>query len=47
MSGGFLESLTQLPLMARFAVAMAVILVVPALCQRVRLPAVVGMLLAG
>lgn len=32
MSGGFLESLAQLPLMARFAVAMAVILVVPSLC---------------
>jgi Kef-type K+ transport system membrane component KefB len=47
MSGGFLESLTQLPLLARFAVAMAVILVVPALCEKVRLPAVVGLLLAG
>jgi Kef-type K+ transport system membrane component KefB len=47
MSGGFLESLTQLPLLARFAVAMAVILIVPALCQKVRLPAVVGLLLAG
>src|SRR4051794_8125183 len=47
MSSSFLESLTQLPLMARFAVAMAVILVVPALCQRARLPAVVGLLLAG
>jgi Kef-type K+ transport system membrane component KefB len=47
MSGAFLESLTQLPLLARFAVAMAVILVVPALCERVRLPAVVGLLLAG
>jgi Kef-type K+ transport system membrane component KefB len=47
MPGGFLESLTELPLMARFAVAMAVILVVPALCEKVRLPAVVGLLLAG
>ena len=47
MPGGFLESLTQLPLLARFAVAMAVILVVPALCQKVRLPSVVGLLLAG
>lgn len=47
MSGGFLESLTELPLLARFAVAMAVILVVPALCEKVRLPAVVGLLLAG
>jgi Kef-type K+ transport system membrane component KefB len=47
MSGGFLAFLTQLPLLARFAVAMAVILVVPALCAKVRLPAVVGLLLAG
>jgi Kef-type K+ transport system membrane component KefB len=47
MSGGFLESLTHLPLLARFAVAMAVILIVPALCEKVRLPAVVGLLLAG
>ncbi len=41
------ESLGQLPLMARFALAMAVILVVPALCQKIRLPSVVGLLLAG
>src|SRR5262245_27296270 len=47
MSSGFLESLTELPLLARFAVAMAVILIVPALCEKVRLPAVVGLLLAG
>ena len=47
MGSSFLESLTQLPLMARFAVAMAVILVVPTLCQKVRLPSVVGLLLAG
>jgi Kef-type K+ transport system membrane component KefB len=47
MSGGFLESLTQLPLLARFALAMAIILVVPTLCQKVRLPSVVGLLLAG
>jgi Kef-type K+ transport system membrane component KefB len=47
MLGGLIESLTQLPLMARFAVAMAIILVVPALCQKVRLPSVVGLLLAG
>jgi Kef-type K+ transport system membrane component KefB len=42
-----LESLTQLPLMARFALAMAVFLVVPSLCQKIRLPSVVGLLLAG
>ena len=47
MGSSLLESLSQLPLMARFAVAMAVILVVPALCQKVRLPAVVGLLMAG
>jgi Kef-type K+ transport system membrane component KefB len=47
MSSGLLESLTQLPLLARFAVAMAIILVVPALCQKARLPSVVGLLLAG
>jgi Kef-type K+ transport system membrane component KefB len=47
MLGGLLQSLTQLPLLARFAVAMAVILVVPALCQKVRLPSVVGLVLAG
>jgi hypothetical protein len=35
MFGGFLDSLTQLPLLARFALAMVVILVVPALCQKV------------
>lgn len=47
MLRGLLEALTQLPLMARFALAMAVILVVPALCQKARLPSVVGLLLAG
>jgi Kef-type K+ transport system membrane component KefB len=44
---GSLGSLTQLPLMARFALAMAIILVVPTLCQKVRLPSVVGLVLAG
>jgi Kef-type K+ transport system membrane component KefB len=47
MLGGFLESLTELPLLARFALAMSVILVVPTLCEKVRLPSVVGLLLAG
>lgn len=47
MYDGFLESLSELPLMARFAVAMAIILVVPTLCEKVRLPAVVGLLSAG
>jgi Kef-type K+ transport system membrane component KefB len=47
MFGGLLEALTQLPLLARFALAMAVILIVPALCEKIGLPAVVGLLLAG
>jgi Na+:H+ antiporter len=41
------ESLTQLPLLARFAFAMTVFLTVPALCKRIHLPAVVGLLAAG
>jgi Kef-type K+ transport system membrane component KefB len=41
------ESLTQLPLLARFAFAMTVLLTVPALCKRIHLPAVVGLLAAG
>jgi hypothetical protein len=47
MSGGLLEALAQLPILARFAVAMAVILVLPELSEEVRLPVVVGLLLAG
>jgi Kef-type K+ transport system membrane component KefB len=43
----FLESLMHLPLMARFAIALIVVLTVPPLCQRIRLPAAVGLLLAG
>jgi Kef-type K+ transport system membrane component KefB len=42
MFGGFPESLTQLPLLARFALALAIILVVPTLCQKVRLPFIVA-----
>ncbi|MBA4107868.1 MAG: hypothetical protein C0485_19215 [Pirellula sp.] len=42
-----LESLTQLPLLARFAFAMTVILIAPALCRRLRLPPIVGLLAAG
>ncbi len=41
------ESLTQLPLLARFAFALTVLLTVPALCKRIHLPAVVGLLAAG
>jgi Kef-type K+ transport system membrane component KefB len=47
MFDDYLESLRHLPLMARFAVALMVVLTVPPLCQRVRLPAAVGLLLAG
>src|SRR5262245_9470699 len=43
----FVEPLTQMPPLARFAVALMVFLTVPALCRRVRLPAVVGLLAAG
>lgn len=42
-----LDDLTHLPLLARFAILMTVILVVPALCKRLRLPAVVGLLGCG
>jgi Sodium/hydrogen exchanger family len=35
-----------MPLMARFALSMVVILVVPGMCQKVRLPSMVGLLLA-
>jgi Kef-type K+ transport system membrane component KefB len=41
------EALTQLPLLARFAFAMTVFLTVPALCKRLHLPSVVGLLVAG
>jgi Kef-type K+ transport system membrane component KefB len=43
----FLEALTHLPLLARAAIVLVVLLAVPALCHRVRLPAVVGLLAAG
>ena len=43
----FQEALTQLPLLARFAFAMTVFLTVPALCKRIHLPSVVGLLVAG
>jgi Kef-type K+ transport system membrane component KefB len=44
---GFVESMTRLPILARFAFGLAIILVVPPLCKRIRLPAVVGLVLAG
>jgi Kef-type K+ transport system membrane component KefB len=39
--------MTKLPTMARFATALAVILVAPLLCKRISMPAVVGLLLGG
>jgi Kef-type K+ transport system membrane component KefB len=42
-----LESMTHLPLLARFAIALLLLLTVPPLCKRIRLPAAVGLLLAG
>ncbi len=42
-----LEAIKHLPLMARFALLMLIILVVPPLCKRVRLPGVVGLLAGG
>lgn len=42
-----LDTLKHLPLLARVAILMAVILVVPAVCKRLRLPAVVGLLGCG
>jgi Kef-type K+ transport system membrane component KefB len=47
MFEGVLESLTHVPALARFAIALIVFLLVPALCRRVWLPAVVGLLVAG
>ncbi len=42
-----LESLTHMSILARFALAMAIILLVPIVCRKIRLPSVVGFLLAG
>jgi Kef-type K+ transport system membrane component KefB len=47
MFEGVLDSLTHVPALARFAIALIVFLIVPALCRRVWLPAVVGLLAAG
>src|SRR5271157_1760754 len=41
------EWLHSQPSLARFAIGMAIIVGVPALCRRVGLPAVVGLLLSG
>jgi Kef-type K+ transport system membrane component KefB len=47
MFDGIIESLTHLPLLARFAIALLLFLTIPPLCKRIRLPAAVGLLLAG
>jgi Kef-type K+ transport system membrane component KefB len=39
--------IAPLPLLVRLAILMAIFLLVPPLCRRVRMPAVVGLLLAG
>src|SRR5690349_16135028 len=36
-----------LPLLVKFALGLALIVVVPQVCQRLRIPAVVGLLLSG
>ena len=47
MFESIIESMTHLPLMARFATALSVILCIPPLCRRIQLPAAVGLLLTG
>jgi len=47
VANDFFEAMTHLPPLARFAIALIIFLTTPALCQRVRLPAVVGLLAAG
>jgi Kef-type K+ transport system membrane component KefB len=39
--------IAPLPLLVRFTILMAIFLLIPPLCRRVRMPAVVGLLLAG
>ncbi len=43
----FLESITHLPMLTRFALTLAIFLFVPKLCQRIGLPSAVGLLAAG
>lgn len=45
--GTFRSAALALPLLAKFAIGLAVIVVVPQLSKKVRLPSVVGLLLAG
>src|SRR6516225_7003765 len=41
------DTLVHLPLLVRCAIVMAIFLLIPPLCRRVKMPAVVGLLLAG
>jgi Kef-type K+ transport system membrane component KefB len=43
----FIEWMKHLPMLARFAISLTLILALPPLCRRIRLPGVVGLLLAG
>src|SRR6516162_7337743 len=47
MMGSLPDTLVQLPLLVRCAIVMAIFLLIPPLCRRARIPAVVGLLLAG
>jgi len=46
-SGSLRSGALALPLLAKFAIGLVVIVIVPSLSRKVRLPAVVGLLLAG
>ena len=41
------ETLVPLPLLVRFAIVLAIFLLIPPLCRRLRMPPAVGLLLAG
>ena len=47
MFGTDLQFLDKLPLLARFALVLTIILTIPASCKRIRLPAVAGFVIAG
>jgi Kef-type K+ transport system membrane component KefB len=41
------EPVVHLSLLVRFAIIMATLMLMPPLCRRLRLPSIVGLLLAG
>jgi Kef-type K+ transport system membrane component KefB len=47
MAESFLETLTQLPTLTRFALVLALFLFIPKVCQRFGVPSAVGLLAAG